>query len=244
MAAVPPTALRQDVEVLQIPFQAGRVYWSRIVSTNPGRNPLQPYTQVEFEYLSDATQLFPFVIDPDATAALNGLTHRQAFMSVGYEAAWLDEKITNGLVFRLVVFENDNAGVPPVQATWDGLMQLMETTSPASILCAEKLQPIWEAIQAVPCVRGGPIENIDALEEELRPVVASFEGLAAYTLPVTPELGRTFLRHTMKCTPLYRGDGYSWQEDGQRGGREFLIPRVLVASLEPTAVVQLCWELS
>lgn len=240
--------LQQDVEVLQIPFEADRVYWSRIVATNPGSNPLQPYTQVELEYLSDATQSLPFVIGSRDTAALHGMTHRQALMSVGYEASWLDEKIANGLVFHLVVFENDNAaaatGVPPVQATWDGLMQLMGATSPASIVCAGKLAPIWEAIQAVPCVRGGPIEDINQLSEELIPVVTSFEGLAAYPMPVTPELGRTFLRHTMRCTPLYRGDGYSWPEDGQRGGEEFLIPRVLIERLEPTAVVQLCWERS
>ena len=241
-------ALRQDKELLTLSLEAGKVYWSRIVATNPGRHPLQPETQVEFEYISDETQRLPFVIGPESTVDLHGLTHRQVFKNIGVEASHLDEKVSRGLVYRLVVFEEEQAkaaiGVAPVQATWEGLLQLMEAISPASRACHAKLLPIWDAVKAFPCVRGGPIDVLLQLSEEERSVVTSFEGLAAYTGPVTPELGRKFIRHTLRCTPLFRGDGYSWTEDGVRAGAEYLIPRVSVESLQPTAVVSLCWDLN
>ena len=70
-------------------------------------------------------------------------------------------------------------------------------------------------------------------------MATSFEGLAAFSGPSDARAGP----HVSAAhDALFRGDGYSWTEDGRRSGAEFLIPRVLVESLQPTAVVPLCWE--
>ena len=42
---------------------------------------------------------------------------------------------------------------------------------------------------------------------------------------------RDFLRHTLKCTPLFAGDGYTRTEEGERGAREFLVTRCAVSEL-------------
>ena len=38
-------------------------------------------------------------------------------------------------------------------------------------------------------------------------------------------------RATLKCTPLYSGDGYATNERGERGVKEYLVKRAAVAEL-------------
>lgn len=49
---------------------------------------------------------------------------------------------------------------------------------------------------------------------------------------LTVNVCRAFLRWTMKCMELYRGDGYAYDDAGQRGVDEYLIPRVSINSLK------------
>ena len=49
---------------------------------------------------------------------------------------------------------------------------------------------------------------------------------------VTANVCRAFLRWTMKCMELYRGDGYAYDDAGRRGVDEYLIPRMSINSLK------------
>ena len=220
---------------VHIEFEPEMKYWARVICTNPGNNPKEKAPPT-MEYISDADQQFPFVIGSESTASLNGMTHRELLLNLGYEEDWLNRKVGNGLKFSLAVFQEDRCSVAPVNASWEGIFSMIEVTSPE---CASKLLPIWEDIKLVECIADG---HIDKPSPETKIHVSSFDGFANYTGQCTAELGRMFLRHTMKCTALYKGDGYAWNDKGERGVKEYIMPRVLTASLNPTTI-DLVWEL-
>lgn len=232
-------SLLQDTNRLKIELSSDVTYWSRIVCINPKLNP-QEKSQPALEYICDRDQIFPFVIGPENTCQLNGMTHREILMSVGYEVKWLNRKISNELEFYLVIFREDKCfdatGTVPVNATWEGIFHLIKMKSQT---CADKLLAVWENIKQIPCELDGPIDQVSPEEYA---VVGSFEGFANFEGEITAALGRKFLRHTMKCTSLYRGDGYAYSQNGERGVKEYLMPRVKVANLEPIKVEQLLWE--
>jgi hypothetical protein len=224
--------------VIQLDLDPKETYWARIICINPGQNPDESGTPPTFEYLSGENQPFPFVIGPDSTHSLQGMTSHEAFFNVGFPSSWLTEKTAHGLEFHLVVFRESKCleamNTRPLNATWANLLALIRSQSP---VCADKLEPHWVAIQQMECVEGGPIDKVPA---HMYGEVSSLQGFANSTLLTTPELGRMFLRHTLKCTSLYKGDGYAYDQEGNQGVKEYLVPRVLTADLDPQ-VVRLHW---
>ena len=64
--------------------------------------------------------------------------------------------------------------------------------------------------------------------------VNSFENFEKSTLPPSAALVRAFLRYTLQCTELFRGDGYTYDpsnEIDKRGVKEFLFPRSRISEL-------------
>lgn len=83
--------------------------------------------------------------------------------------------------------------------------------------CAAKLLPLWEDITKVPCEEDGLIENVSPEEHR---IVSCFQEFSKPHIKCDPILGRKFLRHAMACTSLFKGDGYVYDENGQRGFKE------------------------
>lgn len=238
----PPLKIkRQDIATVSFELDPEKTYWARIICINPRSNPAftEPPT---YEYICSKEQPFPFVIGPESTKNMLGQTHRSVFQSVGFLSDRLDKKTASGLEFHLAIFTSEKclsvSGVPPLNASWSGLLSMINAVQPHGPACVKKLLPVWSDVQSVPCASGGSVDVVDA--EELR-VVGSLQGFAEAKEKCTPEMGRKFLRHTMKCTTLFKGDGYSYSESGERGVKEYIMPRVRTADLEPT-MIALFWD--
>ena len=73
--------------------------------------------------------------------------------------------------------------------------------------------------------------TVESLPAEEYVTVSSFSAYASGSTEDTLRSARGFLRHTMKCTPLFAGDGYTRTETHARGAKEFIVPRCAVKDL-------------
>jgi hypothetical protein len=181
-------------------------------------------------FISGKGQAYPFVIGGNAYRELCGQTALEMFKYIGYQTdwaadEWLFSKLAEGTKFWLVVFGQTEQATP---ATWDGLVALTRKLSPN---CAEKLVPHVETMRKMPVDELTSLgKGVDSVPSEVYPSVSSFEDYAASEVD-TLEHARAFLRHTLKCTTLYRGDGHAYDDQGIRGSVEVLVPRMTVAEL-------------
>lgn len=181
------------------------------------------------EYISREDQPFPFVMSGMSYTKLRGKTVLEMFQFIGFQTDWakddwLFRKLASGTRFWLVVFGEGNA----TPATWAGIMDLTRQQSPA---CAEKLAPHMEIMANMSIEELVELaRRVDKVDAEYYATVGTFEGYAASDTD-TLEHARAFLRHTLKCTTLYRGDGYAYDDQGVRGSEEVLMPRVKIGEL-------------
>ena len=183
------------------------------------------------------SQPFPFVVGPEEVCRLCTLrTHRQMLEFVGFEWSWVTEKLAAGHRFRLLLFSFRQAKA--TRATWDNLLGLVADRSPR---CAEKLAPHMPDLKATPYLE--LIERIgydvDHLSPERQREVSSFAAFADDAVPADLGRARAFFRHALKCTALFRGDGYAYDEHGRRGAREYVMPNTRVEDLPGAARVDL-----
>jgi hypothetical protein len=217
-----------DANILEEMNSGSDTFYGRIVCINPHNNPLEKAPPT-LEYLCDADQLFPFIIGPDTVEMLHGMNHRDLLLNIGYKEDWLNLKHSRGLVFYLVVFRKSACDkelkMAPVLANWDEIFKLITQISRG---CAEKLRPHWAEIDKVEYTKD--IESIE--NAELYKVVSSFEEFAkASVVCDSPKMARQFLRHTLKCTALFKGDGFTYNEQGVKGLTEYLFKRVSLKQL-------------
>ena len=155
---------------------------------------------------------------------------------VGFEWSWVLEKLSAGLRFRLFLFSLRQAKA--TRATWDNMLRLDGDQSPR---CAKKLAPHIPVLKAIPyrelIERIG--YDVDRLRGKRRMEVSSFAAFADDAVPSDLGHARAFFRHTLKCTALYRGDGYAYDKHGTRGAKVYIIPNTLVQDLPSVTWVDL-----
>ena len=121
--------------------------------------------------------------------------------------SWLDEGC------QLYYFEFEGTeNYEPLQATWENLLNVILSESP---VCHSKVFPHIEQLKSIPVeqyLHYNHDENEFKIPANIYACVNSFENFARCDLDelmidkVT--LCRYFLRATLKCTPLFRGDGW------------------------------------
>ncbi len=203
-----------------------KAYYGRIVKAGIDVNPASK------EYLCDANQLFPFVMGPETIHQLKERSVWDMFNFIGYARKYVLRRISEGERYHLILFcgyHTDDSHREPLLATWDNVIQLIDETNPE----------IGQRVKAVlPVIKSTKYDDFEFDVEEIAPElyrqVSSFEEFAK-TNYTSPTLVRAFLRHTMKLMRLYSGDGYTYDDDGIQGSKEYLMPRVKISQLvEPT----------
>ena len=187
------------------------------------------------EFISGPNQPYPFAISGKSFKKLStGKSAKEMFKFIGYETDyqngngkdWLFKKLELKTKFYLVVFGSDEQGTFP--ATWDGILSLLQKHAPA---CATKIKPHVETMRAM--------DNDDLLElaksvEDLEPedyaLVNNFQSYE-HSSKDSLKHARGFLRHALKCTPLFRGDGFAYDDKNKRGAEEILMERLKVSEL-------------
>lgn len=212
---------------------------ARVIMGNPAEDPKESL----WEWLSDPSQRFPFIVGPDSVEVLTTCKSGAAVLRLlGFEDAWVAHRIKErGFKFKVCIFALDKAA-HAVRATWDAVMGLVEEHMP---LAAAKLAPHLARLKDMSysefIAEAG--HGIEGVPEE-QSALWTYEN---YVLPSTPDtLGnaRGFLRRELKLTSLFAGDGYTRKPDGTKGVAEYLVPRSRVADLHGAAVatVPVCFE--
>jgi hypothetical protein len=206
-----------------------------------GRNKTEPSS-----HISDAEQPFPFVVGPVGTSAIKQTLETDSQHEIVcaspsiltrvllplFEKRWLVRQVVlRHQRFYFVTFARDTPGLDPVRATWNNLLELVKKESPP---CYNLLLPHMEDIRG-----GRPFDSykvdgygINNLPKEIYDRVKSFEAFAKLSRDiVTPGYARAFFRHTLKCTALFRGDGYTYDEYGIRGFDEYVVRNMPLSEL-------------
>lgn len=134
--------------------------------------------------------------------------------------------VTSGADNDGTSFLDENHHKTSLEATWSNILDLIRDHSP---ICGAKFASVFDQV----CTMAYDDYDFDVenCPNEIYQAVRSFESFAKTKLPTTPTLVRAFLRHTLKCTRLFTGDGYCCDEQGRRGAKEYLIPRVRLDQL-------------
>ena len=184
-----------------------------------------------FSHLSAASQPYPFIIGPESISALCAIpVPMKAMGFIGFDEAWVGNKLRQGNRFRMVLFAAESCDGGFIRATWANLLALTERESPR---CADKLRLHRNALETLPYPDLRDKIGYD-LEKPPRGKLArvdSFQAFADDSCPGDFGHARAFLRQVFKCTALFRGDGYAYDEEGRRGAAEYLVKRRAIADL-------------
>eukprot|EP00049_Salpingoeca_infusionum_P003941 m.72865 g.72865 ORF g.72865 m.72865 type:complete len:267 (+) comp12348_c0_seq1:117-917(+) len=220
-AVVSCKGLDQAADKLETPSETVTTIAARVICDHPQR-------AGAFEFLSGPSQPFPFVAKVNRKfllACAEG--HMSLLQLIGFTTDEIKEWSADGTQFRLALFLLTDCP-EAVSPTWDGLIHFVEGHSPE---CATKLKKhaatfkemgfdeLVQLATAVEQIPGEQYAQVKSLE--------AFAKCPDDSLQAT----RAFLRHALKCTTLFTGDGFSRHQDGTQGIEELLIRRRPLSTL-------------
>ena len=179
---------------------------------------------------SDERQGFAFVSGKEWLHYCMGFkTQLEWLLALGYETSWLKRKINEGECFSLLVFRpEESRGFP---ATWDNIFDIALPTDFPGEKNAELRSRVLEHREALKTT------SFDEIEVQAK--VAGLEtigsGNEAYLTKDEYLEGdntlvnvRRFLRKQYALQRLFKGDGFTWLENGSRGYPEKLVAKSCV----------------
>jgi hypothetical protein len=192
--------------------------------------------QSEVEFMSSPNQRFPFIMGPETIHHLKGRSPWEIFDFVGYRKHFVVQRLKSGSKFVLVLFtgfqdemkenvDSNSDRTKPIAATWENVLTLVEK---ASRVVGERVRNVFSTIQTTPFYNYSV--DFEKLDSDVLQQVNSFEAFEK-SGHESPVMVRAFLRHTMKLMELYAGDGYCYSDRGERGSKEYLMPRVAISQL-------------
>jgi len=196
---------------------------------------------------SDEWKRLSWVFGPDALACFLGQSPRRICLHLGFGEEWLDRKLKQGKLFKLCVFPS--ASISAVNATWDNVAALLEAHYPE----------VWPKIaRHYARIRNSPLEELQAeggydmmaanlagrdhaTGESSSDEYMSLQRLTRIDEPSAAQV-RQFLWDEIGLKKLFRGDGYTYDDDGRRGSSEYLarqmpldsIPDAVIVDVEPS----------
>jgi hypothetical protein len=142
------------------------------------------------------------------------------FHKVGFETWYMQKKKKEGFVFSALVFKAVESDA--IRATWSGLREVAKRLG---ITCDDS---VWRETSLIECkVDSLPFFTVSALKERNETHVSD------------PTVMRGFLYHGLGARELFRGDGFAWNQRGERGVPEFLVRNCKRHELKDLEVVQL-----
>lgn len=191
---------------------------------------------------ADDWKRLSWVFGSDALAGFLGESPRGICLRLGFGEEWLDEKLKRGKLFKLCIFPSASVSATP--ATWDGVAALLR----------EHYADVWPKIERhYDRIRATPVKELEleggydmqqanfagrdhATGESPSPHYMSLQRLARIAEPSAVQV-RQFLWDEIGLKGLYRGDGLTYDDDGQPGNREFLARQMPLSAIEGAVVV-------
>jgi hypothetical protein len=177
-----------------------------------------------------------FVMAGDGLAKMTASTGTQRLVDIGYPADYVHRKVVEGKnQFKLVVFPETSKTVP---ATWDNVLVLMGELYPG---CGERLARHAAELKQTPFAElqrraGFDFDTIDR-RGDMDPMFMTLERYLES--PDTAANARAFLFFSGRLNALYSGDGFTYDEAGERGIREYVMANTELRSIEGHALIDL-----
>ena len=173
-------------------------------------------------------------------------------LQLGFGEEWLDTKLKEGRLFKLAIFPSASADAVP--ATWEGISGLLESNYPE--VWRGALATHWPSIVAL------NFEDIQA-QADYGMREANLTGRYDHTTgesehpnymslqrferrirqqqeggrPVSLVEARQFLFDEIGIRELFKGDGYTYDDEGVRGPREYVARNGKLAEISGAVVI-------
>lgn len=166
----------------------------------------------------DPNRKLIFLVGEDGLAELQGKTGYEMLLAIGYPIEYIEYLLNTGFRFKLVLFTNE---APIALATWDNTLALAAEVYPE---IADDLFRHKEALKNVEFeeyerVAGYRFRDIDKIGHgDERYMTYERYHQSSRSLLET----RSFLYFAVRLNELYGGDGYTYDDEGNRGLREYI----------------------
>ena len=187
-------------------------------------------TPEDFEKLSDdPNRKIVFLTDSAGLAKMLGKTGYDMLITVGHHPDHISRQLQAGKSYKAVIFPEDSA----VEATWDGLQKVTTEVYPDLTNDFNNHMGTFRSTNYVDFETqlGYKLAEADDPNDsrflDYDKYLASARG--------AKEL-RAFLYHVLHIRELFKGDGYTYDENGKRGVREYLIANKPITDISGAVV--------
>ena len=175
----------------------------------------------DFETLTyDPSRLVIMLIGSDGLEYLLGKKGYDSLIHIGYTRDHIQYKMHQGNMFKLVVFKKKDF---ILSATWDNVAKLCSVIYPD---VSDKIYKVLNQLKSTPFRRVQMLADFD-FEQVKRnglddPNYMNYERFQE--TKGTLVNARAFLYHALHLRMLFSGDGYTYDENGNRGLMEYIAP--------------------
>lgn len=184
----------------------------------------------DFETLTDDPQRkIVMLVGPDGLSQFLGKSGYELLRLIGYTEAHIRRKVIDeGNQFKLAVLPQKSGAL---LATWENTISMVAAEYPEVATLVRAVGPELKRRDFASIEReaGYRFEEVDKAGSA-HPRFMTTERLLASGGGVVAV--RAFLYHRVHLKELYRGDGYTYDEQGARGLQEFIIPNLRLADIE------------
>ena len=184
----------------------------------------------DFEKLSDdPNRKIVFLTDALGLAKMLGKSGYEMLITVGHHPDHIKKQVADGKSYKIVVFPATSSS----DATWDGLIKVTGEVYPDLVSDLRNHAPVFRssAYTLFESTAGYKFHDVD---DPTNPKFMSYDAYMASSR--SPWELRAFMYHVLHIKELFRGDGYTYDEKGKRGVREYLIANKNISDI-PGAVV-------
>jgi hypothetical protein len=193
-------------------------------------------TKEDFEYLSPLSKKRRtiFMIDTDDIKLMLNKKGYDILLNIGYPEDYIKDLIKQNIKFKLVVISKNDPNISVKIASWDNVIDLMKLKYPKIKLELEKHRTKLKTIFKNKKV----IKKMEKISKD-----SNHEDFMTYekylksnrTLIDT----RAFLYHVEGLNSLYSGDGYIYNEKGEKKFKEYIADNVKLSKLKNYKIIPL-----
>lgn len=199
---------------------------------------LRGNTDDDFTMLSDAPlRTVVLLFGDDGFELMRNLSPYEQLRTIGYSREYIHELVTEGHQFRLIAFPQEEANALP--GTWENIVPLMKQVYPnlahrvTAALIAECMSTPFAEFERTAGFSFSEVRRAGIGDPRYMTSERFLD-----SAPTALNL-RRFLYHSLHLRELYRGDGYTWQDTGIRGVREFFMKNMRIEDIKGVTQTQL-----
>lgn len=184
----------------------------------------------------DPKRKLVLLVGPDGLQLLLGKTGLEALQVIGYEPEYIRRKVIEERnEFKLVVFEEGAEAVP---ATWDNVIAVVSRVYPeaAAMLYRNREALRNQKFEDIESLAGYDFSEVDK-SGVMDPRFMTYERLQASCGNLVAV--RSFLYFTVHLREQFSGDGYTYDDRGNRGLMEYIVENKPIHDLGEHALIDI-----